>query len=215
LRLAQELHDGLLQALTAARLKLHSAGAGATADQRQSLASVAEVLDEEQRQLRIFIEQNRADQFDGPRHTADDWVLEELRGHVGHLRKLWNCDVELKLPAEPLDLAPGQRSALKPLIDEGVANAVTHGHATQVKVTVFQDPQNLCLTIKDNGSGLREVNGDFDQDTLERQKFGPRSMQRRIVQLGGSLRLNSSSEGVELKIALPRLLVSGRCDEHQ
>jgi signal transduction histidine kinase len=127
---------------------------------------------------------------------------------VRHLRKLWNCEVELQAPADTLDLPARQRHGVERLIDEGVANAVRHGHATCVKVTVSQDSRSLCLTIKDNGSGLREVNGDFDQDMLQRQKLGPRSLHKRVVQLGGSLRLNSSPEGVELKIALPRYLVS-------
>ena len=205
LRLAEELHDGLLQALTAARLKLHAAGAGAGDKQRQSLLSVAEVLGEEQRQLRLFIERSRTDQLDGPGHVTD--CLEELRSHVRHLRKLWDCDVELKAPDETLDLADRQRHAVKRLIDEGVANAVTHGHATRVEVTLFQDPRSTGLTIKDNGSGLQRVTGDFDQDMLDRQNLGPRSLHRRIVQLGGSLRLNSSPQGVELQIALPRLTV--------
>lgn len=206
LRLAQELHDGLLQALTAARLKLHVATAGAGGGQRQSLLSVAGILEEEQRQLRIFVEQSRADRFDEADDVAD--CLIELRSHAQHLRELWNCEFELKLPSEPVELPSRQRTALRLILDESVANAVAHGNATRVVVTILQDPKTVWLTIKDNGSGLQHLDGEFDQDMLDRKNVGPRSLQRRVIQLGGSMRLNNSAQGVELKIELPRLALS-------
>jgi signal transduction histidine kinase len=206
LRLAQELHDGLLQALTAVRLKVHAVAAATGADQRQALSSVAGILEQEQRQLRIFVEQSRADRFDGATDVAD--CLAELKSHAVHLRELWNCQLELRLPTETLELPARQRTGIRLIIDESVANAVTHGDASQVAITIVRDSQTVWLTIKDNGGGLPNVSGDFDHVMLDRKNLGPRSLRKRIIQMGGSLQLNTSPQGMELKIALPRLSAS-------
>jgi signal transduction histidine kinase len=206
LQLALDLHDGLLQVLAAVRFKLHAIAATDVGNSRALVLNVAGILEEEQRHLRTFVEQQRNDSRRDEDSMAD--VVDEIQRHTEQLRTLWNCQFELDLPAAPLQLPARQRSELRLILDEAVANAVDHGNATAIAVAVTQDATDIWLTIKDNGSGFKDVSGEFDQDMLNRGKVGPRSLVRRIMKSAGSLRLHTSPQGVELIIRLPRLLVA-------
>jgi len=78
-----------------------------------------------------------------------------------------------------------------------------HGNAKQITISIANARNSIGLQIKDNGSGLNDLNGAFDDRQLDTQGIGPRSLRERIAGLGGLLRLTSSPQGVELYIELP------------
>jgi signal transduction histidine kinase len=83
-------------------------------------------------------------------------VLDELSRRSG----LWEglCEVEYVVGAEVSDLAPETIDAIGRITEEAIANAVRHGEAQHVVVTVSvdretTDPARLLLTISDDGIG--------------------------------------------------------------
>jgi signal transduction histidine kinase len=200
LQFARELHDGVLQALTAARLKLHAAASVASSDQRQQLLDVSQLLVEEQRHIRTFVEQSQTDGYDA---SDQRFVLSDLQAFIDHLKRLWSCDIDFDGGGSKFEIPIALGRALKAIVAESVANAVVHGNAKQITISIANARNSIGLQIKDNGSGLNDLNGAFDDRQLDTQGIGPRSLRERIAGLGGLLRLTSSPQGVELYIELP------------
>lgn len=203
LRLARELHDGILQALTAARLKLRGAAATATGAQRQKLVDITNLLDEEQRRVRLFVDASRNEDQVGRDSPQTKSAVSDLKALATHLEKLWNCAIELRMPERKAEIPSVLHPPLNAIIAESVANAVMHGRAKKIAVTVGKTGGSLSLTIKDDGKGLPKRRGRFAHDRLVAENIGPNSLRARVTELGGQICLATSQRGVELQIELP------------
>jgi len=203
LRVARELHDGILQALTAARLKLRAASATATGAQRQRLIDIAQLLDEEQRQVRLFVDASRNEDQVGRDNPETKPAVSDLKALVAHLEKLWNCAIELRTMSRNAEIPSVLGPPLNAIIAESVANAVMHGRAKKIAVTVGKTGGSLSLTIKDDGKGLPKRQGRFDHRRLTAENIGPNSLRTRVTELGGQICLFTSQQGLELQIELP------------
>jgi signal transduction histidine kinase len=100
--------------------------------------------------------------------------------------------------AADLRVPPTTRDALCNLVREAVTNAIRHGGASTVRVTVQEAPE-LQITITDDGCG-------FDVEAVRGAAghFGLVGMDQRAALLGGELRVSSSSgTGTEVRVILP------------
>jgi signal transduction histidine kinase len=202
LRLAYELHDGILQTLTAVRLKLHAIASASSGRERAGLFETTEILDEEQRQIREFVEASRRSPLagQGPRGP---FPISQLGLFARHLERLWECKVDLTIADTGISTSQGLGTAIKLMLGEAVANAVVHGKATSVVINVANSRDMILLTVADNGTGLPASEGRYDDAQLAARQLGPRSLRERAVALGGSLELDNSTKGVTLHFIVP------------
>jgi signal transduction histidine kinase len=209
LRLGRELHDGILQTLAAAGLRLHKVAAQTAEPHRDDLLEVARALNDEQRQLRSFVEKSIGRGLSDTKKPRA-FHASELQLLIEHLRRLWNCHIQLKVDSAGISIDRVLAGELKFILAESVANAVMHGHAKAITVEIAQDTKSITLQIKDNGAGLPDATGEhvYDNTRLAAANVGPRSIRQRVLQARGSLRLTSSSKGVELLIKIPTLAAS-------
>jgi len=93
--------------------------------------------------------------------------------------------------------APVEVAAFR-IFKEAFANALHHGHPTNVEVTVGSDGANLLLQVHDDGIG-------FDPAAPSRQgAFGLTSMAERAAACGGTLKLHSApGGGTTVSLRLP------------
>jgi two-component system sensor histidine kinase UhpB len=92
------------------------------------------------------------------------------------------------------------------VIQEGLSNAVRHGHANCITVTVESDDtgSNITASIIDDGEGLAETTSRSETG------FGLLGMRERIAALGGSLTIADRSDsgdrrgGLAVVARLPR-----------
>jgi signal transduction histidine kinase len=70
----------------------------------------------------------------------------------------WSGLVEIKLEFLPSEMVLTQDtwSLVSGVVEEGVANAVRHGFASSVKISVLYTDSDLIITIRDDGTGPRE-----------------------------------------------------------
>lgn len=189
-RLARDLHDSVLQNLTAASLKLKAATSIVPPEAQPALRSVSALLLDQQRRIRMFVENARMVE---PREQVA--LPLALADSIQTLREQWGCDIRLTVEPPDFDV-PGQFSAeVAQLISEATANAVRHGHATRIDLAVARCAGRLQLRIADNGSGIAE------QGVGEPR--GPRSLSGRVADLAGSLAITRFSPGVAMLIELP------------
>jgi signal transduction histidine kinase len=203
LQLARELHDGILQTLTAVQFNLQTAASAVqSSDQRKSLLEVGEMLNDEQRELRAFVEANRQGQFLDklPEVAVRKSDMQTL---IDHLKQLWNCNINFEMTPPNTTLKSRLGRTLKFIIAESVANAVTHGGAKKIAIAIEKEPSALLVHIKDDGSGISGAEGQFDEAGLVASGIGPRSIRERVTSLQGSFRLSTSAKGIDMQIELP------------
>ncbi len=194
---AHRLHDSVLQSLTAigmhlemARnlLRLHPELAW------QHLAKIESVLSDEQKNLRLFVRELKEVRLAAPvDDTSAMAVMEKL---VKRLENQWSIRIELEAE-QGLSWMPTQIvEDLLYIIQEGVSNAVCHGHASTVQIQIGQKEEMLIMRIMDDGGGFPL---EYDQVGL------PAMLRSRIATLGGSLTIRTADSGACLEIILPLL----------
>ena len=126
-----------------------------------------------------------------------------LQTILAETAKHWNCKASLSV--DPPDAMANATLCvhLSLMLGEAVANAVRHGQASMIKVSMHQSCQDLTVNIRDNGHGFGGESFSYEAEFLATAKLGPLSLRERVQELGGQMRMKSSSKGVELQIKLP------------
>jgi signal transduction histidine kinase len=197
-RLARDLHDGVLQTLTGAALQLSSVASPMSQDVKQKLDGVRELLLGEQQRIREFVEGRQT----SPRSESLN-LHDEVQREIERIQRQWGCTATLLAITENATVSPEMIRQLRFLLAEGAANAVKHGNASHIDLKIERTPNNVRLQIADNGHGLSGIEGTFTQNELAARVIGPQSIAKRVAELGGTLSLTSSGQGVELYIELP------------
>jgi len=88
------------------------------------------------------------------------------------------------------------------IVQEALANVVRHSGATRVAVGLRYHPNELTMTVSDNGSGFHAT----DTTLSKKGHFGLQGMRERANQIGGTLNVESSPDSgttVTLSVPLP------------
>jgi signal transduction histidine kinase len=202
IRLARNLHDWLLQSLTGASLQIEVArralGAGSPADER--LVRIQELLETDQRELRLFISQLRPVRG-GDARTAT--LQSRLASLAGRFARQWNVEVDVEVtPPAPL-LAGALAGEVYSLVSEAVANAAKHAGARRIVARVEVDSDDVLMAVEDDGRGF-PFHGVFTLEELDEERRGPVTLKERVASLHGSLVLHSSGRGARVEIRIPR-----------
>lgn len=118
--------------------------------------------------------------------------LEELAANVsqGGVR----CRVVQQ--SEHVAADPGECAQLYRIAQEAIGNALRHGQAREIEITVATDPRTTCLIVADDGHG-------FDPHA-PRTGMGLRIMEHRAQIIGASLAiLSTPAEGTKVICRLP------------
>ncbi len=183
-RLARELHDSVSQALYGIALGARTARSLAERDP----ARVVEPLDYVLSLAEAGLAEMRALIFElRPESLATEGLVAALGRQATLLRARHGIDVELDLCGEP-PAALETKEALYRIAQEAVQNVVKHAQSSQVSLRLTADDDYLRLTVHDDGIGF-DAGGDFPGH------LGLRSMKERALRLGGSLVIQSGSDG--------------------
>lgn len=185
-RVAQDLHDSVLQDLTATSLKLRGLAARQP-EAAQDLKAIEELVTEQQRRIRRFVEKER--DFDADLPTD---MVADLRRQAGLLEKKWGVSVAFDWHGRATQLPRNLVEEVIALFSEATANAVRHGAATRVDLEARRVGGALELGVADNGRGLGRAGG-----------LSPASLRSRATQLGGSIALDDSSDGLRVTVVIP------------
>ena len=203
LRLARDLHDGVLQTLTGAALQLQTARrllALDPASSEERLSQVQRIIAAGQNDLRFFIHQL------GPRRAADAGAPIDLRGRLHELadrvRRQWGVPVTVATEPETLEIPDLLVTDLFLLIHEAMVNAARHAHASAIQLAIFREPHQISIAVTDDGQGF-PFKGSFSLEDLIRMQTGPRTLRERVASLGGDMLLETTDQGSRLKLTVP------------
>lgn len=203
IRLARDLHDGVLQSFTGFGLRVAAIRRlleERPAEAESRLLELQRLVAVEQRDLRFLIQELEP----GAGSSEGDFLLENrLAELLSRVEQEWQLAVSLESTALPEELADDAARDVYLLIREALVNAVRHGDATKVEIQLAgESPEILAIRIQDNGHGF-PFRGRFDHEQLAAMQAGPRKLRERVVARGGSLTLDSTADGARLEIAVP------------
>jgi len=198
IRLARDLHDGVLQSLTGIRLKISAAVSDIEGSPvaRERLSAIERALAIEQRELRRFISGL------GPGRSSTG-SAGSLASQLAMMRERialeWKMPVTIRCSAERL---PDVIERAVPLmVHEAVVNALKHGQPSQVAATVDATRDEVRIVVADDGHGF-PFRGRLNHRALTERRVGPRSLLDRVTALGGEVWIDSSDAGSRVEIAL-------------
>ena len=195
-RIAQELHDTLLQNFLSASMQL-----GATVDGVPSDSPVKGRLDRVLQLMEQGIEDGRK-ALQGLR-LSDTAPLDLVQAFSGIQRELAvPSDVEFRVTVigeeRPLHLAI--QHEIYRIGREALINAFRHSRATRVEVDLEYSDSELRMRVRDNGCGV-------DPRVLEtgcEGHWGLAGMRERAAKIGGLLKIcSNASAGTEVELSIP------------
>ena len=200
IRVARDLHDGILQDLAGVALQLEALRPllRDSSEALRRVESLQRVLEAEQHDVRTVIDQLRP--TSSSRHEFDlDASLEELKES---LAATWGLALELTSTLEGRSVAPRVRYELYRIVREAVSNAARHARASRVEVSLRSEGAGVAVRVADDGRGF-PFSGRYDLAELNKMRLGPVTLKERIAALGGSLVLESTPSGSTLEIRVP------------
>ena len=200
IRLTRDLHDGILQSLTAARFQLKLLTDGQRDEDAQSrLDTIKQLLNNEQIRIRDFVRQTLPKSDTGTKLV----LSRDLQRVVSELGELWECTTSLSVDPEDASVPAKLGAHLSLMLAEAVSNAVRHGGASTIRVGIRKTNEHLAIEIQDDGHGITGSACKYDHKEPADAALGPVSLRGRVVELGGSLDVRSSPLGTELQIRVP------------
>jgi signal transduction histidine kinase/ligand-binding sensor domain-containing protein len=192
-RIAQELHDTLLQGFISTSLHLRL-----LADELAD-SPVRPKLDRILERVQAAIVEGRAAVFGLRTRPYPSEALENALARDGKdFQGGGNTAYRIIAEGKPRLLEPLIRDEVYRISREALANAFRHSKATQIDVTVDYAPSRLRVQVCDNGEGLRP------EQVEESGHWGVRGMSERARRIGAKLQILSRvNGGTEVLLVVP------------
>ena len=194
LRLSQELHDELGQALTALNIDL-SKVERLISDNAQAQAviigmrSIIKMIDKQLKRIQSELRPGMLD--DLGLVAAMEWQLQDFKNRT-------SIKCEFNKEIDDSKIGTEMSTTLYRVLQEGLTNIMKHAGASLVTVKITGKENKIILKIRDNGRGIRE------SEKSKKKSLGLLGMRERIAYLDGTLNIKGKpDEGTVLTIKLP------------
>lgn len=184
-RIATEIHDDPVQAMTAVGMRLESLRRRMESDEeRQALDDLASAVTATIGRLRHLLVGLRPPRLDR------EGLASALRALLDRLHE--ETGVEVHLDDRSLhDIPPDTRTVLYRIAQEALSNVRKHSRAREVRILVAEREEGILMRVRDDGRGFDPVRRE-DGDPGH---IGLVSMRERAELAGGSFRITSAPGG--------------------
>jgi len=204
-RIAQELHDTLLQGFFAVSMQLQEAVNGLPADSaanprfNQLLLLMNRVLE----QGRLAVQGLRSPNWQLPS------LGQALAGVPAELGLSSAVGFRVVVEGRQRELGAGLHDEVYRIGREAIINAYRHSRATDIQAELEYRPAELRIAVRDNGCGI-------DPQELRREPnghWGLQGMRERAERIGARLRILSRvALGTEVELCVPGRLFSNKVE---
>lgn len=192
-RLARELHDDLWQSMTA--LNIDIIKIGRIIDD----CTVKTILNGMKRIIKSVDDSLQRMQVELRPGLLDDLGLTAAcEWHTKHFEHNSNIVCSLTHTIDDANIPTAVATTLFRALQESLSNIEKHAGATHVDVTLESQNGFICMTVKDNGIGIKPADHDV------KGAFGLLSMRERISMLNGSVTVTGlPDKGTTVVVAIP------------
>lgn len=193
-RIARDIHDSLGHALTSLNIQMQTAVklwdkeptlAHSFLTQAQSLGKIA--MQEVRKSISTLREDGREEQ---PLEARIETLVEDYRRGTGLLICTDVCRCS--------SIAKPVAKTIYRIVQESLTNIFKYAQATEVKIQLKTTPEELNLSVTDNGKGFDPMQ--------KRSGFGLRGMQERVTTVNGQFELiTSPGNGCRIEVNIPNL----------
>ncbi|MBE5978366.1 MAG: sensor histidine kinase [Paenibacillaceae bacterium] len=178
-RLAREIHDTLGHTLTGISAGIDACIAIISISPEQTkkqLELISKVTRDGIKDIRRSVSELRPDALDRfSLEFAINKMVTDINS-VSETRVYFDCRVS------NLKFGEDEENAIYRVVQEGITNAIRHGQAKEIWVTMKMENGDILIQIKDNGIGCKEM----------KSGFGTKHMKERIRMLNGAVTFDGS-----------------------
>jgi ligand-binding sensor domain-containing protein/signal transduction histidine kinase len=194
-RIARELHDTLMQGFSGITMEMQALSA--RLPQTPERSALNEIIGDAGTCLR-----EARQSIAGLRTTPEQGsgLAASIANAARQMTEARDVRLKLKLGQSPLNLPPNVEYNLLRIAQESVANSVKHSGARTIEVALNSTPQQLIISVRDDGSGMKYTNGNGANPG----HYGLIGMKERAVQIGAQLQIESEiGRGTTVLVTLP------------
>lgn len=195
LRIARELHDGVGQQLSAAKMNMSAFEPNIhelSVDTQTSYQNLISLVDDAVKEIRS-ISHNMM-----PNALIRSGLVSAVRDFVNKLSATGSLKVDLQIVGLNDRLTDTTESVLYRVLQECVSNIIKHAQASVISIQLIKHESYLNLMIEDNGKGFNASNLDAFEG------IGLKNILSRIQYLNGTVELDSTiGRGTTIVINVP------------
>ncbi|AFU17841.1 Response regulator receiver (plasmid) [Bacillus thuringiensis MC28] len=188
-RLSKDLHDtmghsytSIIMGMETLRMELKSK------EGEQQLDSLLQLARNSMEEVRLYLHQMDLSQESLPLVVTLQQLTEEFKKHA-------KVNVRTRIIGEECMVSKQSKMTLYRSLQESLTNAVRHGNATEIIVSLHFEPQQIRLDVQDYGCGVEEWTDGF----------GLTAMKERVSQSQGRVVVYSrKGEGTLISCVLPK-----------
>jgi signal transduction histidine kinase len=195
-RIARELHDGLGQELTAAKMTTDAiCKLSRWPDLSSRAQELSDLIDGALTQVRSL------SHLLHPPLLEEIGLLSTIQWYLDGLTK--RSGIRTVLEVRPLDfprLPEELETALYRIIQEALTNVYRHSGAKNAWIVLSKDEDRIIASVRDDGRGIPEQVALLQPGTTG---VGIGGMRQRLAELGGQLRLENHHPGTLVEVIVP------------
>jgi signal transduction histidine kinase len=194
IRIAGELHDGVMQEMLAATMLLGTAKRRLSAD-ADAKATIDKVQD---KLIKVGTDIRQLSHDLHPPVLQEQGLPDAVRGYCEQFSSSSGIPVSCDADDDVRDLSRGVALALFRIVQEALGNAARHAHAKGITVRLTRSGDDVSLTVSDDGAG-------FDANRLAASGgLGLVMMRERATQLNGAFAFESApGRGTTVTVVVP------------
>jgi PAS domain S-box-containing protein len=195
-RIARDLHDSVGQIVAALGMNLTSIAQNAVKpDTRKAAQEGHEMISQLSKEIRTI------SYLLHPPLLDESGLSEPIRWFMAGLSERSGLKIDLDIPKDFGRLPGDVEVAIFRIVQECLTNIHRHSSAKSAIIRLRRDLSTVSLQVQDDGSGI-------PQETLaairkHRSGVGITGMRERVRHLGGTLDIQSSSNGTKVSVTLP------------
>jgi signal transduction histidine kinase len=194
IRIANELHDSVIQALIAANFQLQSVKLNLDREKKVvsgQLSEVQQTLDHLVTEIKAVVHDLR------PPALESLGLVHAIRQLVSQFDDMPHFSVQLRVLGNVRPLSSSTERTIYRVVQEALSNSRMHSGAEHFKCTLVFESDQLNVIMRDDGIG-------FDPGQKKGKGLGLLTMHDRARSSGGSLSIQSSpNRGTRIELTLP------------
>ncbi len=188
--IAQEIHDNIGQTLSLAKLNLNTIRPEKE-NAPEKIANTKELVSKAIADLRTLSKTLHTEA------VLSVGLAEAIAMELQMIQKAGVFETSFRVIGIAAPLDPQKELILFRAVQEALNNAIKHSEATEIIVKLRYAPQELQVMVTDNGKGFEAAG------TNPSEGSGMRNMRNRAKLIGGSLQIDGTKGGTEIRLTLP------------